>query len=87
MFALFLPKRTLDTLYKTLVEPHFRHCNIFWGRCNKAQLIKLQQLQNRAARAAAKVRFENTNHAKLLQDLGWFNVEQLIAYDTAVMVY
>ena len=23
-----LPKETLDTLYKTLVEPHFRYCNI-----------------------------------------------------------
>ena len=24
----FLPKETLDTLYKTLVEPHFQYCNI-----------------------------------------------------------
>ena len=83
----FLPKETLDTLYKTLVEPHFRYCNIVWGRCNQTQLNKLQQLQNRAARAVAKVRFKNTNHAKLLQDLGWLDIEQLIAYDTAVMIY
>ena len=59
----FLPKETLDTLYKTLAEPHFRYCNIVWGRCNQIQLNKLQQLQNRAARAVAKVRFENTDHA------------------------
>ena len=84
---IFLPKETLDTLYKTLVEPHFRYCNIVWGRCNQTQLNKLQQLQNRAARAVAKVRFENTDHAKLLQDLGWLDTEQLIAYDTAVMMY
>ena len=83
----FLPKETLDTLYKTLVEPHFRYCNIVWGRCNQTQLNKLQQLQNRAARAVAKVRFENTDHAKLLQDLGWLDIEQLIVYDTAVMMY
>ena len=82
----FLPKETLDTLYKTLVEPHFRYCNIVWGRCNQTQLDKLQQLQNRAARAVAKVRFENTNHAKLLQDLFWLDIEQLTAYDTAVMM-
>ena len=50
-------------------------------------LLKLQQLQNRAAHSVAKVRFENTNHAKLLQDLGWLDIEQLIAYDTAVMMY
>ena len=83
----FLPKETLDSLYKTLVEPHFRYCNIFWGRCNQTQLNKLQQLQNRAACAVAKVRFENTDHAKLLQDLGWLDIEQLIAYDTAVIMY
>ena len=44
-------------------------------------------MQNRAARAVAKVRFENTNHAKLLQNLGWLDTEQFIAYDTAVMMY
>ena len=72
----FLPKETLDTLYKTFVEPHFRYCNIVWGRCNQTQLNKLQQLQNRAAHAVAKVQFDNTNHAKLLQDLGWLDIEQ-----------
>ena len=64
-FRTFLPKETLDSLQKTFVEPHFRYCNIVWERCNKTQLNKLQQLQNRAARAVAKVRFKNTNHAKL----------------------
>ena len=83
----FLPKETLDTLYKTLLEPHFRYCNIVWGRCNHTQLNKPQQLQNKAARSVAKVRFENTDHAKLLQDLGWLDIEQLITYDTAAMMY
>ena len=44
-------------------------------------------MQNRAARAVAKVRFENTDHAKLLQDLGWLDIKHLIAYDTAVLMY
>ena len=86
-FRTFLPKETLDTLCKTLEEPHFQYRNIVWGRYNQTQLNKLQQLQNRAARAVAKVRFENANHAKLLQELGWLDIEQLIAYDTAVMMY
>ena len=33
------------------------------------------------------VRFENTDHAELLQDFGWLDIEQLVAYDTAVMLY
>ena len=74
-------------------EPHSRYCNIVWGRCdqtrNQTQFNKLQQLQNRAARAVAKAQFKDTDHrhAKLFQDLGWLNIEQLIAYYTAVMMY
>ena len=64
----FLPKETLNTLYNTIAEPDFRYCNIVWGRCNQTQLNKLQQLQNRAVRAVAKIRFENTDQAKPLQD-------------------
>ena len=44
-------------------------------------------MQNRAARAVAKVQFENSNHAKLLQDLDWLDIDQLIVYDTPVTMY
>ena len=44
-------------------------------------------MQKRAPRAVAKVRLENTNYAKLLQNLGWVHIEQIVAYDTAVMTY
>ena len=77
----FFIKKTLDTLKKTLLEPRFRYCNIVGKRCDQTSY------SNRAARAVAKVRFENTNHAKLLQDLDWLDIEQLIAYGTAVMMY
>ena len=46
-------------------------------------------MQNRAARAVAKAQFKDTDHshAQLFQDLGWLNIEQLIAYYTAVIMY
>ena len=44
-------------------------------------------MQNRAACAVAKVRLEDTNDGKLLEDLGWLKIEQLIVYDTAVMIH
>lgn len=38
------------SIYQALVQPHFNHCNIFWGKCGATLLEKLQKLQNRAAR-------------------------------------
>ena len=72
-------------------EPHFRYRNIVWGRCdqtrNQTQLNKLQQLQNRAASAQAQYKDTDHRHAELFQDLGWLNIEQLIAYYTTFMMY
>ena len=45
-----LPTERMCMLYKTLIEPHFRHCSIIWGNCGEILQDKLQTLQNRAAR-------------------------------------
>ena len=36
-----LPHELLTTLYMTLVEPHFRYCDIVWGQCNETLKDKL----------------------------------------------
>ena len=41
----FILKESLLTLYRTLVEPYLRYCNIVWGQCNETLLDKLQTLQ------------------------------------------
>ena len=46
----FLPLTTLQTMYKSIVEPYFRFCCPVWGSCGVTALGKLQTLQNRAAR-------------------------------------
>ena len=35
----------------------------------------------------ANVKHENTDHAKLLKDLDWLNVPELIEFDTASLMY
>ena len=77
----------LISLYRTLVEPYIRYCNTTWGGCNTSLLDTLQTLQNRAARVIANVKYENTDHAKLLKDLDWLNVRELIEFDTASLMY
>ena len=46
----YLPLEVLQTLYRSLIECHFRHGDIVWGNCGEALLNKLQKIQNRAAR-------------------------------------
>ena len=47
----------------------------------------VQALQNSAARTVANVKYEGTDHAKLLKELDWLNVHELIEYDIASLVY
>ena len=72
------------TLYKTLVEPYLRYCNIIWGQCGNTVIEKVQRLQHKAARIISGTSFEETNHDDLLRELNWMNVKQLISHDLAV---
>jgi len=45
-----VPKDTLITMYKALIQPTFDYCDLDWSNLNKGQADRLQKLQNRAAR-------------------------------------
>jgi len=47
---LFVPLETLQTIYKSLIQPHFDYCSVACRNCNKTLSSKIQKLQNRAAR-------------------------------------
>ena len=80
-------KDSLMLLYQTMIEPYFRYCNVVWGQCNEGLKDKLQNLQNRAARTIAKLKYYEADHQKLLSDFGWLSVRDLITYDTGVFMY
>ena len=44
------PQRTLATIYKSLILPHFDYCSAVWGCIGNGLSQKLEKLQNRAAR-------------------------------------
>ena len=50
----YLPMEALKTIYRSLIETHFRYGNIIWGTCGEILLTKLQKVQNRAARVITK---------------------------------
>ena len=45
-----LSHHLLDTVYKSIIQPHFDYCDTVWGNCKKQHQDLLQRLQNRAAR-------------------------------------
>ena len=45
-----LPQHILISIYKSLILPHFDYCSAVWGNCGKGLALKLEKLQNRAAR-------------------------------------
>ena len=83
----YLPKSSLITLYRTLIETHLRYCKLIWGQCGETIKDKLQALQNRASRTIAGQKFEHADHSRLLVEYGWFNVRNLITMDMGICMY
>ena len=70
----FLPRKTLVTLYQSLVESRLRYCNTVWGNCGLTLKNKLQTLQNRAARVVTRTKYSSVEPNELLKNLRWLNV-------------
>ena len=66
----FVPFETLLCIYNALVQPHFDYWSVVWGNCNKSLSIKLQKLQNRAARILTSSSYD-ANADDLFVRLGW----------------
>ena len=83
----FLPRISLLTLYRTLIEPYLRYCSTVWGQCSHTLKEKLQSSQNKVARAIAFWRYDEANHRNILNDFEWLNIRYLIDYDLGVLMY
>ena len=82
----FIPRSCLNNLYRSIVEPYFRHCCSVWGCCSSTEKDRLQKLQNRAPRIITGTCF-NTSALPLTENLGWKTIEELISYETKVLIF
>ena len=82
----YLPLETVQAIYKSLIEPHFRYCCPVWGAAGITALQKLQKLQNRAARIVTNSPYD-AHSQPLIQKLGWPTIKELIESETAKVVY
>ena len=82
----YLPLVTVEAMYKSLLEPHFRYCCPVWGAAGITALQKLQKLQNRAARIVTNSPYD-AHSQPLIQKRGWPTIQELIESETAKAVY
>ena len=74
------------TLYKGIVEPHLRYCCSVWGCAGSTEINRLQKLQNRAARIITNSSFDTPSRPPI-EGLGWKTIEELISYESKIMVF
>ena len=82
----YLPIKSVQTMYISLVEPYFRYCCPVGGVCGIKALDKLQRLQNRAARIGTNSPY-NASALPIIRKLGWQTVKDLIVNEILKMVY
>ena len=68
-----IPKESLISRHRTMVEPYLKFCNNTRGKCSATLISKLQTLQNRAARIVTNATYDNTDRIKLMRQLNWIN--------------
>ena len=68
------------------LKSHSDYCSVVWGNCAKTLSDKLQRLQNRAVRVLTNTCY-GADANKLLEELGWDNLETLRHKLKAEMVY
>ena len=61
-------------IYNALVQLHFDYCSVVWGNWNKSLSIKLQKLQNRAARILTSSSYDAAMQRISLLDLAGENL-------------
>ena len=83
----FVPFETLLCIYNALAQPHFDYCSVVWGNCNKSLYIKLQKLQNRAARILTSSSYDANVDDLFTIRLGWQKLNLQRELKTATMVY
>ena len=84
MPCLTLP--SVQTVYKTTIQPLFDFCGVVWGTGSESSLLRLQRLQNRAGRVILSV--DNYTPSALVRGkLNWSTLQQRRNYDKAILTY
>lgn len=74
------------SVYKTIIEPHFKYCSTILFLSKQSDINRLQLIQNKCMRNILRV--DRASHQKdMLNALKFLSVEQIIKFNTLVFVY
>ena len=65
-----LPRRSLCSLYKTMVLPIIEYCDVIYDNCTIKHSLALENIQRRAALVCTGA-YRHTSNDSLLAELGW----------------
>ena len=82
----YVPHKTLQDVYKTLIQPHFDYCSPLWDNCGLGLQDKLQKFQNRAARVITGADYD-VRSSEVLNSLGWKKLANRRALNKLVFIY
>ena len=82
----YVPHKTLQDVYKTLIQPHFDYCSPLWDNCGLGLQDKLQKFQNRAARVITGADYD-VRSSEVLNSLGWEKLANRRALNKLVFLY
>ena len=82
----FVPVHTLESIYKSLVQPYFDYCSPLWDTCGKLLKDKLQRFQTRAARVILGANHD-THSVDLLNMFSWDTLENRRSGAKSVLMY
>jgi hypothetical protein len=82
----FVPMHTLESVYKSLVQPYFDYCSPLWDTCGTLLRDKLQKFQSRAARVVLGANYESRS-ADILNSLSWDTLENRRSGAKSVLMY
>ena len=82
-----LPINQLNTIYQSIIQPHFDYCISVWGHTTANNIKMLQRLQNRAARIITGMYDWEQSATELVSNMGWMNMTQRITYFTSLLVF
>ena len=82
----FLAIHTLESIYKSLVQPYFDYCSPLWDTCGKLVKDKLQRFQSRAARVKSGASHD-TQSVDLLNMLSCNTLEIRLSGAKSVLMY
>ena len=82
----YIPQDTLLTIYNALIKPLSDYCDVVWGNLNKTLTVRLQKLQNRAARIITRKGYDERS-ADIRKKLRWDDLETIRKKDLAIVMY